>query len=328
MQGSEPLQIYRRGNPLKNISRRSMIQGAAAGTAIAAVGRPTFAQEDMDPIVVASSDYTEQFILAEMMALMLEDAGYAVEREHNLGGTFVVHEGREAGDIDVHVDYTGQSLTILDKTVEDIADEGDTRDEQVEKVYEYVKETYEEEFNTIWLDPLGLNNTYALAMRREDAEERGIETYSDLIPVANELTLGASQEFLVRDDGLLGIQDLYGMTFSNTSGMASGLMYSALQEGEMDVISAFATDGRIQSMDFVLLEDDLGFFPPYYACPLVRAEIIEQAPETREILNQLAGKIDDSTMQGLNFRVDDGGEEFSDVARDFLTEQGIIGGDN
>lgn len=304
-----------------------MIQGAAAGAAVAAVGIPAVAQDDMDPIVVASSDYTEQFILAEMMALMLEDAGYPVKREHNLGGTFVVHEGREAGDIDVHVDYTGQSLTILDKTVADVADEGDTRDEQVEKVYEYVKETYEEEFNTIWLDPLGLNNTYALAMRREDAEERGIETYSDLVPVADELRFGGSQEFLVRDDGLLGIQDLYGMTFSDTSGMASGLMYSALQEGEVDVISAFATDGRIQSMDFVLLEDDLGFFPPYYACPLVRAEIIEQAPETEEVLNQLAGKIDDATMQGLNFRVDDGGEEFRDVARDFLTEEGLISGD-
>lgn len=313
---------------MKNISRRSLIQSTAAGAAVAAIGRPAFAQNDKPTITVASSDYTEQFILAEMMALMLEDAGYPVEREHNLGGTFVVHEGRESGDIDVHVDYTGQSLTILDKTVADVSDEGDSRDEQVEKVYEYVKKTYEEEFNTIWLDPLGLNNTYALAMRREDAEERGIKTYSDLIPVADELIMGASQEFLVRDDGLLGIQDLYGMTFSNTSGMASGLMYSALQEGEVDVISAFATDGRIQSMDFVLLEDDLGFFPPYYACPLVRAEIIEQAPETEEILNQLAGKIDDSTMQGLNFRVDDGGEEFADVARDFLTEQGIIGGDN
>lgn len=273
---------------MKNISRRSLIQSTAAGAAIAAIGRPAFAQDDKPTITVASSDYTEQFILAEMMALMLEDAGYPVEREHNLGGTFVVHEGRESGDIDVHVDYTGQSLTILDKTVADVSDEGDSRDEQVEKVYEYVKKTYEEEFNTIWLDPLGLNNTYALAMRREDAEERGIKTYSDLIPVADELIMGASQEFLVRDDGLLGIQDLYGMTFSNTSGMASGLMYSALQEGEVDVISAFATDGRIQSMDFVLLEDDLGFFPPYYACPLVRAEIIEQAPETKEILNQLS----------------------------------------
>ncbi len=313
---------------MKNLTRRSLIHGAAAGAAIATLGRPAFAQEDMDPIVVASSDYTEQFILAEMMALMLEDAGYPVEREHNLGGTFVVHEGREAGDIDVHVDYTGQSLIILGMSVEDVREEGDTSEETTDRVYEVVKETYEEEYDTIWLDPLGLNNTYALAMRREDAEERGIETYSDLIPVADELHFGGSQEFLVRDDGLVGIQDLYGMTFGDTSGMASGLMYSALEEGEVDVISAFATDGRIQSMDFVLLEDDLGFFPPYYACPLVRAEIVEKAPETQEILNQLAGKIDDSTMQGLNFRVDDGGEEFTDVARDFLTEQGIIGGDS
>ena len=313
---------------IHNISRRSMLKSAAAGATVAAIGRPAFAQDDLPRVTVASSDYTEQFILAEMMALMLEDAGYPVEREHNLGGTFVVHEGREAGDIDVHVDYTGQSLTILGMTVDDVREEGDTAEETTQRVYEVVKETYEEEFNTIWLDPLGLNNTYALAMRREDAEERGVATYSDLIPLADELILGASQEFLVRDDGLLGIQDLYGMTFTNTNGMASGLMYTALQEGEVDVISAFATDGRIQSMDFVLLEDDLGFFPPYFACPLVRGEIIEQSPEAYDVLNQLAGRIDDSTMQGLNFRVDDGGEEFQDVARDFLVEEGIISGDS
>lgn len=305
-----------------------MIQVAASGATIAAAtgGKAAFAQGDMPPITVASSDYTEQHILAEMMALMLEDAGYEVEREHHLGGTFVVHEGREAGDIDVHVDYTGQSLTILGMGIEDVRQEGDTPEETTQRVYDVVKQIYEDEHDTIWLDPLGLNNTYALAMRRADAEERGIETYSDLIPVAGELTLGASQEFIARDDGLVGIENLYDMSFGDTNAMASGLMYSALDEGEVDVISAFATDGRIQSMDFVLLEDDLGFFPPYYACPLVRAEIVEQAPETADILNQLAGKIDDTTMQGLNFRVDDGGEEFQDVARDFLVEEGIISG--
>lgn len=305
-----------------------MLKTTAAGAVVAALGRPALAQDDLPEVTVASSDYTEQFILAELMALMLEDAGYPVHREENLGGTFVVHEGREAGDIDVHVDYTGQSLTILGMTIDDVREEGDTPQETSERVFEVVKEIYEEEYDTIWLDPLGFNNTYALAMRREDAEERGIETYSDLIPLADELILGASQEFLVRDDGLLGIQDLYGMTFTNTNGMASGLMYSALQEGEVDVISAFATDGRIQAMDFVLLEDDLGFFPPYDACPLVRAEIIEKSPEAYDVLNQLAGRIDESTMQSLNFRVDDGGESFQDVARDFLTEEGIIGNSN
>lgn len=311
-------------------TRRSLVGTAVAGaTAASVAGAPSvLAQDDLPEITVGSSDYTEQFILAEMMALLLEDAGYPVQTEHNLGGTFVVHEAREAGDIDVHVDYTGQSLTILGMTVDDVAEEGDSPDVVSEKVFEAVKTAYEEDFDTIWLDPLGLNNTYALAMRREDAEERGVSTYSDLIPLAPDMTLGASQEFLVRDDGLLGIQDLYGMEFGNTNGMASGLMYSALEEGEVDVISAFATDGRIGALDFVLLEDDLGFFPPYYACPLVRGEILEQSPEARDVLNKLAGQIDDETMQGLNFRVDDGGEDFAVVARDFLTENGFIGGDN
>ncbi len=313
---------------MRYITRRTMFKGAAAGATVAALGRPTFAQEDIEPIIVASSDYTEQFIAAELMAALLEDAGYPFEVEHNLGGTFVVHEARENGEIDVHVDYTGQSLTILDISVDEVREEGDTPQEVNDKVFQIVKETYEEEFNTVWLDPLGFNNTYALAMRREDAEERGIETYSDLIPIADELSIGASQEFTVRDDGLLGIQDLYGFEFGEINSMASGLMYSALDEGTVDVISAFATDGRIGALDFVLLEDDLGFFPPYYACPVVRQEVFDESPEAYDVLNQLAGRIDDSQMQELNFRVDDGGEEPRDVARDFLTQEGIIGSDS
>lgn len=311
-----------------NISRRTMLKAAAAGATVATITKPTMAQNDLPTVTVGSSDYTEQFIAAELMAALLEDAGYPVEVEHNLGGTFVVHEARESGEIDVHVDYTGQSLTILDINVDEVREDGDTPEEVNDKVFQIVKETYEEEFNTVWLDPLGFNNTYALAMRREDAEERGIETYSDLIPIADELSIGASQEFTVRDDGLLGIQDLYGFEFGEVNSMASGLMYSALDEGTVDVISAFATDGRIGALDFVLLEDDLGFFPPYYACPVVRQEIFDESPEAYDVLNALAGQIDDTQMQELNFRVDDGGEEPRDVARDFLSENGFIGGDN
>src|SRR5690606_9120090 len=106
-----------------------------------------------------------------------------------------------------------------------------------------------------------------------------------------------------------------------------GLMYSALQQDDVNIIAAYSTDGRIQAMDFVLLEDDLGFFPPYHAIPVVRGELLEEAPETREILNLLAGRIDESTMQALNYRVDEDGEEVPDVARDFLREEGLIGED-
>lgn len=311
---------------MMNINRRRLIQGTTAGAAVATLGSPVFAQ-DKPTVKVGSTNYTEQFILAEMLVALLEDKGYSTEVEHNLGGTFVIHEARNNGDIDVHVEYTGSALTILEVPVEDIREDGDTPEVVAEKVYEAVKSGYKENWNAIVLDSIGMNNTYALAMRREDAEERGVTKISDLEPIAGDLTLGGSQEFLVREDGMPGIEDLYGFTFGDSNGMESGLMYAALENEDVDVISAFATDGRIQSLDFVLLEDDLGFFPPYYGCPVVRGELIEQDPAIEEICNTLSGKIDTETMQGLNLRVDEGGEESRDVAIDFLTTEGFIGGE-
>jgi glycine betaine/choline ABC-type transport system substrate-binding protein len=310
------------------LTRRTFI--VSTGVGIAATGlagsAAVLAQDDKPALTVGSTNYTEQFILAEMMGLLLEDAGYPITVEHNIGGTLVIHEARNAGDIDVHAEYTGSGLTVLGIDVNDIKEEGMTPDEVVEKVYEVVKEGYKEEFNAVWLEPIGLNNTYALAMRREQAEELGVETISDLEEVAGDLKLGGSQEFIVRPDGLPGLQETYGIEFASAQGMESGLMYQALANGDVDVISAYSTDGRIISMDFVLLEDDKGFFPPYYASPVVRGEVLEQSPEIADVLNQMGGLIDSETMSGLNLRVDEGGEEPRPVAEAFLTEQGLLGG--
>jgi glycine betaine/choline ABC-type transport system substrate-binding protein len=260
-----------------------------------------------------------------MLSLLLEEAGYPTDVEHNIGGTAVIHEARNAGDVDVHVEYTGSGLTILGRDVSEIRTEDMTPDDVVEAVYDVVKSEYEAQFNAIWLEPIGINNTYALAMRREHAEELGVEKISDLEEHAADLDFGGSQEFIVRADGLPGIMETYGFEFGTSGGMESGLMYQALENEDVDVISAFATDGRIVSLDFVLLEDDKGFFPPYYAAPVVRGELLEEAPEVEEILNQMAGLLDDSTMAELNLRVDEGGEEPRPVAEDFLTQQQLIG---
>jgi len=297
---------------------------------MSALGSPAsvLAQDDKPTIAVGSTNYTEQFILAEIMSLLLEDAGYPTEVEHNIGGTAVIHEARNAGDVDAHVEYTGSGLTILGRDVSEIRNEEMTPEEVVGVVYDEVKAGYEEEFNAIWLEPIGINNTYALAMRREHAEELGVEKISDLEAYAADLKFGGSQEFIVRADGLPGIVETYGFEFGSSGGMESGLMYQALENRDVDVISAFATDGRIISLDFVLLEDDKGFFPPYYAAPVVRGELLEKAPEVEDVLNQMAGLLDDSTMAELNLRVDEGGEEPGPVAEDFLTQQGLIGSDS
>ena len=193
-------------------------------------------------------------------------------------------------------------------------------------VYDIVQEEYADQFDLVWLDPWGFNNTYTLAMRPEQVEELGLSQVSDLEGVSEDLTFGATQEFLVRDDGLPGLTEAYDIEFADAVGLDPGLVYQAVDSEEVDIISAFATDGRISELGLVTLEDDQGFFPPYFAAPVVRQELLDEAPEVAELLNQLSGLIDDSTMAGLNLQVDSGGEEAEDVARAFLEEQGLLSG--
>src|SRR5690606_17353766 len=130
------------------------------------------------------------------------------------------------------------------------------------------------------------NNTYALAMRQEHAEELGVTKISDLIGKSNDLVFGGTQEFLVRPDGLPGLTATYeGLEFGEERGMDPGLLYQALDNGDVDVISAFATDGRIPALGLVTLEDDRGFFPPYFAAPVVRQELLDQDPAIADVLN-------------------------------------------
>lgn len=313
---------------MKNITRRTMIQGAAAGAAFATVSRPAFGQDDNRPeVTVGSHNYSEQFIIAEMLGLLMEEAGFPVQYEHNLAGTIVLHEGLLSGDLDVYFEYLGGGLNILGEEYTELVEEGTPAEESQQIIYDHVKEAYAENWNLHWMDPIGINNTYAIALRREDAEEMGVTTISDLEPYAGDMTIAGSQEFIVRIDGYPGMVEQYGFEFGSANGMESGLMYTALQNGDVDVISAFSTDGRIPSMDFVLLEDDKAFFPPYHASPVVRGELLEEVEDAAEIINQMGGLLDNEIMANLNFRVDDGAEEPRDVARDFLVEQGLIAGE-
>jgi glycine betaine/choline ABC-type transport system substrate-binding protein len=313
--------------------RKFLITSTAAAAALIAT-RPAFAQDDAKPTVtVGSKDFTESVVLGEMVAHLLEGNGYSVERELNLGGSVVVHEALVAGAVDVYVEYTGTGLlAILGMELPSTDNAGSpaaTPDETVgvDPVYEIVSREYAEQFGLDWLKPWGFNNTYALAMRGNHAAELGVTTISDLVAIAGDLTFGATQEFLVRQDGLPGLEATYdGLEFGDSLGLDPGLMYAALTDGQVDVISAFATDGRVAAFDLTLLEDDLGFFPPYFAAPVVRQDLIAESPEVAHLLNQLAGQIDDATMAGLNLEIDEGGREATDVAREFLVNEGFIAG--
>lgn len=320
---------------MPQLNRRKFIIGsAAAGAALTTLG-PQFAalaQDGDKPTVgVGSKDFTESVVLGEIVIQLLEDAGYKVDRNLNLGGSLVVHEALVAGEIDAYVEYTGTGLlAILGQELPEMEaspEAGATpesSEQGIDPVYEIVSREYQEQFNLKWLKPWGFNNTYTLAMRGDDVEELGLQTISDLQDIAGDLVFGATQEFLVREDGLPGLQELYGLSFKDAVGLDPGLLYSAMDNGDVDVISAFATDGRIPALNFALLEDDLGYFPPYFAAPVVRMDLLEEAPEVEDLLNQLAGAISDETMAELNFQVDDGGKEPNEVARDFLHDMELI----
>jgi osmoprotectant transport system substrate-binding protein len=266
-------------------------------------------------IVVGSKGFTEQLVLGNIIALMMENHGYKVDRKIGLGGTVICHEALVRGDINVYAEYTGTGLTAILKrpVVKD-----------PEEVYQIVKKDYEEKFKLTWLKPWGFNNTYCIVMRKDDAERLKVKKISDLKPVAKDLILGATIEFMARPDGVPGLTKLYDLKFKDQKGMDPGLVYKAIAEKQVGVISGFATDGRIPAFDLVVLDDDLRFFPPYYAAPVVRLDLLAKAPQVADLLNRLAGKISNIDMATMNYSVDGKKLEAETVARDYLKYNGLI----
>lgn len=281
--------------------------------AYAATGRAAGPQKPT--VVVGSKNYTESILVASMFAELLEANGFPVERKLGLGGTAVIHQALVSGDIHIYPEYTGTALLVLLKM---------PVGNDPEAVYRTVKDEYLRRWNLVWLKPLGFNDTYALAMRRDRAEAAGIRKISDLRGKAGDLVLGATQEFIVRPDGKPGLEQKYGIKFKDAKGMDPGLVYQAVASRQVDVISVFTTDGRIGVFDLVTLEDDLRYFPPYYLTAVVRKDLLDRAPEVGAILDRLAGRIDEATMIQLNLEVDQNKREARTVGRDYLTRLGLI----
>ena len=282
---------------------------------VAGCGQKSEDGEGKPKIVIGSKNFTEQLIVGNMVGLLMEDAGYPVEYRLRLGGSSLVHEALVNGNINVYVEYTGTGLMVM--LEEDVINDPD-------EAYAKVKELYKQKWNLVWLEPWGFNNTYTITMARSKVQELGVTKISDLKDIAKDLVIGATHEFIPRKDGLAGLEEAYGFKFKEAVGMNEGLLYQAVKEGQVDVISAFATDGRIPAFDLVNLEDDLKYFPPYYAAPVVRGDLLEKDPEIANILNKLAGKIDDSTMAQLNYEVDENKKAPAAVAKQFLQENGLI----
>lgn len=270
-----------------------------------------------DKIVIGSKDFSENIILGEMFAQLIEaKTNIKVERKLNLGGTFVCFEAIKNGQIDIYPEYTGTGLTAQLKM--DVIGEPD-------EAYRVVAEEFNKRFDIKWLSPLGFNNTYTLAVTDKVYQQFGVETFSDLAKISENLVFGAEHEFFDRQDGYDGLVQKYSMQFKGEpKKMNVSLKYQAIGNGDMDVTDAFATDGAIKQYNLKVLTDDLGFFPPYYAAPIIRNATLERYPELEDILNTLANAIDDATMTELNYKVDVEGEDVAKVAKKFLNEKGLL----
>jgi osmoprotectant transport system substrate-binding protein/osmoprotectant transport system permease protein len=295
--------------------RAAMVLAAVAAAAVVALALLARAPGAARPVVVGSKNFTEQVVLGEILAARLEDAGFAVDRRLNLGGTALCHAAVREGQIDLYVEYSGTALTdILKRPVSP----------DPAAVLRTVREGYAPMGLRVG-PPLGFNNSYALVMRRAEAEARHMRRISDLAPHAATLRVGLFGEFLEREDGMGGLVRAYGLRFGvPPREMDLGLIYQALVGGQVDLVVGSATDGLIAALGLVVLEDDRHYFPPYDAVPVVNEASLRFHPGLLEAVETLAGRIDEAAMRRMNYAVDGEHRRPADVAREFLAGAGQL----
>lgn len=270
-----------------------------------------------EKIVIGGKLGAEPTILMHMYEDLIESqTDISVELKPNLGKTTFNFNALQFGDIDIYTEYTG---TVLATFLNEPLDSSDG-----EAVYEQAKTGLEEQYDMTLLEPMAFNNTYVLAVTEEMAEQYELETISDLIPIADEIKAGFTLEFSDRQDGYLGIQELYGLTFENMETMEPNIRYQAVETGDVNLVDAYSTDSDIEKYGLVQLEDDQGLFPPYQGAPLLLMETLEEYPELEEILNQLGGKITDDEMRKMNYAVDVEGKSEDEVANEFLIQTNLL----
>jgi glycine betaine/choline ABC-type transport system substrate-binding protein len=264
-----------------------------------------------DRIVVGSKNFSEQVILGELLAQQIERRTHlAVDRRLNLGGTLVCHDALAAGQIDTYVEYTGTGLTAILK-------QPSVNDSKL--AYEKVKEGYESRFGIEWTEPLGFNNTFAIIVRKSDADRFNLKTISDAATHTPNWVAGFGYEFIERGDGYPGLAKAYNLRFpASPRVMDLGLTYKAVVDHQVDFIAGNSTDGLIKALGLVVLEDDKHYFPPYDAVPLIRDAVVRKHPEVREALRALGGKISEDQMRRMNYAVDGEHKDVKQVVKEFL----------
>src|SRR2546421_7517632 len=267
-------------------------------------------------ITIGSKFFTEQVILAELLAQHIEtQTGISVERKTNLGGTLLVHKALQAGELDLYVEYTGTALTAVLNELP----RGDSA-----AVYNRVKQLYSDGFHLEVTEPLGFENTFAMVIRGDDAKNLHLRTISDIAPVARKWRVGVGYEFLERQAGFRGWSDRYNFHFAESPKvMDLGLIYRALVDHQVDIVAGNSTDGLIDALGLVALEDDRHYFPPYGAVPIVRQSTLARFPQLPPALADLAGRLSAADIRRLNYAVESQHQDVAVVVRAFRSSRGF-----
>jgi osmoprotectant transport system substrate-binding protein len=265
-------------------------------------------------LAIGSKNFTEQLVLGELLAQYLgRSTPLPIDKRFYLAGSYICHQALLAGRIDMYVEYTGTALVAILKQPPSSDHAG---------VFNTVKDLYSSRFGLKVLPSLGFDNTFAMVMRGNDAHRLRLKTLSDAAAVSPQLRLGVGYEFLERPDGYKGLAARYGLKFAEAPRvMDLGLLYRALQNNQVDLVAGSNTDGLIAALDLVVLEDDLHYFPPYDAVPIVRRETLERHPEVATALYHLSGKITADDMRRMNYAVDGEKRDAALVIRDFIAQK-------
>lgn len=267
-------------------------------------------------IKIGSMDFSEQETLSYMLKYLIEEnSDIEVEQALSLGSSSIVMDAIKGGDIDMYVDYTG---TIYGSIL------GLEPNSDVNEVYNTVKEQLQEKYNLTVLDPMGFNNTYTLAIKKDTAQKYNIETISDLCKVSKQLTFSPTLTFVERKDCWVGLQKTYPIQFKKIIPIDGSPRYTALTSNECDVIDAYSTDGLLKKFDLKVLKDDQSFFLPYHAIPVINERIQEECPEIIPIINQLQQYLNEDVMVDLNYQVDELKQKPKDVAKEFLKQHHLL----
>ncbi|MDO4272320.1 MAG: glycine betaine ABC transporter substrate-binding protein [Eubacteriales bacterium] len=301
------------------MNMKKITAGIAAGALLAAgTGLGTVSAAAADPVQIATKPMTEQYILGEMLkALIEEKTDYTAEITKGIGGgTSNIQPAMEKGEFDLYPEYTSSGwVMVLGHEAEGV-DDAD--------MFDKLKAEYEEKFGMTWVGLYGFNNTFAVAVSKDAAEEYKLETCSDLAGAADKLVFGGNPDYIEREDGFNVLCDTYGLKFKDVKDIDIGLKYAAMEKGDIDVTNGFTTDAQLGNGNIKVLEDDKHLQVNYFCSTVVRQDALSEYPELEETLMLMDGILTDQEMAELNYQVEIDGKDEAQVAEDFLVSKGLI----